>query len=580
MFTSDYFQALEDYKRARRSAAIQELLSRLAGNPEDTKLLSYDEVRQQLQAVEKSSVHLAEIPLDAIVGSVGRYHDFTRKYLPKKSINQERWARIMASTKGLEGLPPIEVYQVGKVYFVKDGNHRVSVARQMGNRTIQAYITEVESKVDFPTSATPDDLIIKREQLNFLNETKLDQAIDDLDLVATKAGAYPTLLEHIAVHRHYLGNTLKREIPYEEASLSWYREVYLPVKRTIDRRDLLCDFPDRTALDLYLWAADHRAALNEQIGWDIGPEAALAELSNQRPGVSFQTISLIFGNLLQRILPDILEPGPPPGTWREKLSQLTVLESLFRNIIVAIDDSPNAWHALDMAIILGKSERSRIRGIHIHTKTDKKDHQKHNQYKNRFETQCSSEGIKDWNFLLAEGDVWKVLLDRSRYADLVVLPLNHPPEDKPLSWIGSGITNLIRSCPVPVLTIPQAPQSLNTLVLAYDGSPKAREALFMAAYIGTQLGSKIIVITSKEGLSQSETISNEAKRYLQSFPTPSEFIITSKGVSSAILDLHTQDRIDLILIGGYGGSTFLPVMLGSIVDQILREIQLPVLICR
>ena len=83
MFRSDYFKALEDYKKARRGAAIQELLARLSGHSEDTELHSYDEVRHQLQAIEKSAEHLEEIPLDAIVGSVGRYHDFTRKFLPK-----------------------------------------------------------------------------------------------------------------------------------------------------------------------------------------------------------------------------------------------------------------------------------------------------------------------------------------------------------------------------------------------------------------------------------------------------------------------------------------------------------------
>ena len=148
MFKSDYYQAFEDYRKARRSAAFQEVLARIRGNPEDLVLLSYEDVRKQLQAIEKSTEQLAEIPLDKIVGSVGRYHDFTRRYLPKSSIDQSRWARVMANTKGLSGLPPIDVYKIGEVYFVKDGNHRVSVARQMGNTSIQAYITDVESKVN------------------------------------------------------------------------------------------------------------------------------------------------------------------------------------------------------------------------------------------------------------------------------------------------------------------------------------------------------------------------------------------------------------------------------------------------
>jgi len=117
MFKNDFVQALDNYKKARRSA---ELLARLTGNPEDAELFSYEEVRQQMQAIAMSAERLAEIPLDAIVGSVGRYHDFTRKFLPKASISQNRWARVMAITKGLSGLPPIDVYKIGEVYFVKD----------------------------------------------------------------------------------------------------------------------------------------------------------------------------------------------------------------------------------------------------------------------------------------------------------------------------------------------------------------------------------------------------------------------------------------------------------------------------
>jgi hypothetical protein len=98
MFKNDFAQALDNYKRARRSAAFQELLARLTGNPEDVELFSYEEVRKQLQAIEKNTERLAEIPLDAIVGSVGRYHDFTRKFLPKAGISQNRWARVMAKS--------------------------------------------------------------------------------------------------------------------------------------------------------------------------------------------------------------------------------------------------------------------------------------------------------------------------------------------------------------------------------------------------------------------------------------------------------------------------------------------------
>lgn len=58
MLKNDFVQALDNYRKARRSAAFQELLARLTGNPEDAKLFSYEEVRQQLQAIEKSTERL------------------------------------------------------------------------------------------------------------------------------------------------------------------------------------------------------------------------------------------------------------------------------------------------------------------------------------------------------------------------------------------------------------------------------------------------------------------------------------------------------------------------------------------
>jgi nucleotide-binding universal stress UspA family protein len=580
MFKSDFYKALEDYKKARRSAAVQELLARLSGSPEEAALLSYDDVRQQLRAVQKSAERLAEIPLDAIVGSVGRYHDFTRKFLPKKSISGERWARVMATSQGLAGLQAIEVYQIGEAFFVKDGNHRVSVARQMGNSTIQAYITEVETKVALPPDITPDELIIKGEQVNFLEKTRLDQSLPDADLTATKPGAYPTLLEHIAVHRYYMGLEQQREIPFQDAAEHWYRSVFQPVLDIILQRYLLRDFPGRTATDMYLWAADHRAALADQVGWDIGPEAALSDLSEKHSRYHRRTFPRFIKQVVNALIPDLLESGPPPGTWREKLTSMTVLESLFSNLILALDDSRNAWNALDMAILVARAENSRIHGIHIHEHFTGSSNQVHDQFRIDFENKCRAGGVPDFDFMLTEGEIWKILTEQSRYADLVILPLNHPPEDTPLERLSSGITTLIRSCPVPVLTVPVRPFSLRTIVLAYDGSLKAREALFISAYLGTQLGSSLRVLTSREGTTRADSIQAEVKTYLEDFPLKAEYILTDENVSSAISTLARQETIDLVLIGGYGGSSLLPVMLGSVVDQVLREIQLPILIAR
>jgi hypothetical protein len=138
------------------------VLAHLIG--ESAELLCYDDVRQQLKAVGGAHRGLHDIPLGATVGSVGRCADFSRSFLPLRDEDQQRWIRVKTAVADLTGLPPIEVYRVGEVYFVFDGNHRVSVARQLGAPYIQAYVTEVHTKVPL----SPDDLIIKTEYADFL----------------------------------------------------------------------------------------------------------------------------------------------------------------------------------------------------------------------------------------------------------------------------------------------------------------------------------------------------------------------------------------------------------------------------
>ena len=236
-----YLRALEDFRKARSQAAMERIVARLRGRSAD--LLSYDDVRQRLGAGIAGRRELREIPLDAIVGSVGRYSDFTRKFLPRTDDGQERWIRVMSAVTGLGGLPPIEVYQIGDVYFVRDGNHRVSVARQLDAGSIQAYVTQLQTPVPFSPDVQPDDLILKEEYAQFLRRTRLDEIRPEAYLTVTSPGRYPKLLEHIEVHRYYTGLDQQRDIPFDEAVGHWYDTVYLPVVGVIRARGILRDFP-------------------------------------------------------------------------------------------------------------------------------------------------------------------------------------------------------------------------------------------------------------------------------------------------------------------------------------------------
>ena len=256
--------AISDFRRARRRADAQRVLALISG--QDERLLSYDEVRRQLRAVETARQELAYIPLDAIVGSVGRYQDFTRQFMPRNETDEGRWVGVQRAMTGLAGVPPIEVYRIGDAYFVKDGNHRVSVARQLGAERIEAYVTEVATRVPFTPDMNQDDLIVASEFAQFLEQTNLDALRPGADLRATEPGSYPELLEHISVHRYFMGIDLSRPVEWEEAVEHWYDVVYLPVARAIRQHDLLAGFPGRTAADLYLplrapWQAPTRVRL-------------------------------------------------------------------------------------------------------------------------------------------------------------------------------------------------------------------------------------------------------------------------------------------------------------------------------
>ena len=208
---------------------------------ESIELLSFEEVRKKLKAQVSSIQVLKDIPIAAIVGSVNRYQDFLRDFLPRHNIDAERWSNIDVANQGMIGLPPIEVYQIGEAYFVIDGNHRVSVAKQLGAIEIQAYVTKVQSRVSISPDVSPEDLILKSEYVEFLENTNIDNLRPEADLTVTVPGQYEVIIEHISVHRYFMGIDQQHDISYEEAVTDWYDNIYLPIvmiirgKRIIDR---------------------------------------------------------------------------------------------------------------------------------------------------------------------------------------------------------------------------------------------------------------------------------------------------------------------------------------------------------
>jgi hypothetical protein len=332
---AQYAGAVEDFRRARRDAILERIVSCLSGRSAD--LLSYEQVRQQLRPSGRKARVRREIPLDAIVGSVGRYSDFTRSFLPKRSRDEGRWARVQVAASGLAGWPPIEVYQVGGAYFVRDGYHRVSVARRLGATKIEAYVTEIQTKVSLSPDTEPDDLILKAEYAAFLEHTHLDELRPGADLEVTVPGQYEILEEHISVHRYFMGLEQDRAIPYDEAVVHWYDTYYLPVVEVIRSRGILRDFAGRTEADLYLWVLEHRAALAEELGREVRPELAATDMAARFSRTLERVLSRVRKQVLDIATPEGLAGGPPTGVWRRERFLGRPPDRLFAEILVAID---------------------------------------------------------------------------------------------------------------------------------------------------------------------------------------------------------------------------------------------------
>ncbi|MFZ5916978.1 MAG: transcriptional regulator [Chloroflexota bacterium] len=272
-----------DFERVRRKAFWRDVLANLRGQP--NQLIAYDDLKEHLRLSGQAYRGVKAVAMDRIVGSVGRFRDFDRVFLPKQTHTRERWQSVdMAHHQGIE-LPPIKVYQVGEVFFVRDGNHRVSVAREQGCQFIDAEVVELTSRVPVTADLTPGSLIILGEQADFMEATGLNELRPEARLSFSEAGHYRTLVEHITVHRHFLGQEQQREVPWPEAVTHWHDEVYQPVVQIIRQRAILHEFPRRTETDLYLWIMDHLYFLRQQYGQVDVPAAieAFAETHSQRP---------------------------------------------------------------------------------------------------------------------------------------------------------------------------------------------------------------------------------------------------------------------------------------------------------
>jgi hypothetical protein len=272
-------QAQDDFERAYIKGFWRKVTSWLTG--ESNELLPFNAVRESIPLKGQHYVGLQQVPINQVVGSLGRYRDFDRAFLPLQVRTKSRWVSVDSAHYDDVTLPPVDLYKMGEVYFVKDGNHRVSVARDRGQEFIDAYVTELEVPVPLSPDLEISDLELKGEYADFLDYTNLLKIRPEAQIEFTLPGEYERLLEHISVHRWYLGEDRDNEVSYEEAVASWFDNIYLPLVSVIREFELVESFRGRTEADLYLWVSEYEWYLRGAYRKEFSFEEATRQFQQQ-----------------------------------------------------------------------------------------------------------------------------------------------------------------------------------------------------------------------------------------------------------------------------------------------------------
>ncbi len=268
-------QADVDFSRARRKAFLRRIGAFLRNDPGSNLLLSFDEVKKALGAVEQVYLGMRTVPVEKIIGSVGRHRDFDRAFLPSKGEVGARWKKIDALMRRAEELPPVSLYKIGDAYFVQDGNHRVSVARQQGVDMIDAEVTELRSRIPVDSALTAESLLHKLEYRHLLERLPIDRVLPEIKVDFSDVSDYRRLATYIEAHGFRLSQLWRRYVSHEEVLMDWYEYSYAPIADMIREERVLDAFPGRTELDLYMWIVNHREQLAlEARDETISPQAA------------------------------------------------------------------------------------------------------------------------------------------------------------------------------------------------------------------------------------------------------------------------------------------------------------------
>lgn len=559
-----YRKALDDFHRLRGKAAFDRFWAGIRG--ESLDLLPYDEVSSKLRAVSQTNIGLKQVPLKNIVGSVNRTSDFDRNFRPLSDDDGSRWANVKAAMTSplTSGVPPVSLYKIGEAYFVMDGNHRISIAKQMGLDSIEAYVTEVRSKVPLSSSFTLEELAEKAALADFLEDTHLDRILPGIDLSLKRIENYPLLKEHINVHQYYMGIDQNREVSFDDAALDWYDHVYTPVVRIIEDSELHYEFPEFTITDLYLWVLDKQQALLEEHGTPFKTENVVDFVASQE-GKQTKTTGMAADREFNKDM---------NGDW------VGYSDCLFRDILVSVTHSDTDLLALQQAMMMNRCGNGSIIGLHVKSENDLASPEIEADLETSF-YQRVNERQMNGRFIKTPGNVSKTLQEYGLLSDVTVVKLSYPPGGSVFDRMGSGIITLLQSSRRPVMFVKEILMPVSRILLIFDEGQKGREAFYIAAYYAARYGCGLFIVMPEKDGKSSETALSFAGDYLSEVDLDFQAVsISSIQLDEGLVNLIEENSISTVMMGGYRSTGLLGRIFSSNIDRVLELSPVPVLVCQ
>jgi nucleotide-binding universal stress UspA family protein len=400
----------------------------------------------------------------------------------------------------------------------------------------------------------------------------------DANLLMTFCDQYPILLDQIASRVQLIDSNQEegddRDL-WDEAVADWYDQVYLPVVRVIRELGVLHHFPERTEADMYVLLSERRDELERDLGWHVDMETGVSDLivSQDRPR-----------DFLSRVvkpLPPALRSRLAPGLWRQQQMARQRYHHLFEHMLVPLDGTEASWQMFDQVLELAKLDKDHILGLHVVPDSIQVDSQAVRRMRARFQEGCSQAGLQGEFAVEVEKSPVQSIIKRAAWVDLVVVKSPRPPANKSLARVRAGLKFLVQKCPRPIVVRPEGSQAdFSRSLLAYDGSPKADEALFIATYLAVRWPISLMVVTV-ETEHTNRTALERAQRYLEQHEvTDVNYVLRQGPIAEMVLETAATYQSNQLFMGGFSFRSLRQLTLGSSAERVLREFPHPVWICR